>query len=346
MRLIPLGKSGLKVSEFCLGTMTFGSQTDEAGSHAQIALALDRGMTFWDTAEMYPTNPVKVDWAGDSERILGRWFAQAGGRDKVVLATKVSGNGMSFVRGGSDITGASLRAALEGSLRRLQTDYVDLYQLHWPNRGSYHFRQMWTYAPGSDRAGFLAHAEDVLDTCAVLIAEGKLRAVGLSNETVWGSAQWLRLAEARGLPRMASVQNEYSLLCRVFDTDFAELAAMEDMPLLAFSTLGTGLLTGKYQGDVTPAGSRRSFTPGLGGRTTPRAFAAVAAYHDLARRHGLDPVQMAIAFCRSRAFRCIPILGATTVAQLERQLGAADLRLSADVLREIDAVHRDQPLPY
>jgi aryl-alcohol dehydrogenase-like predicted oxidoreductase len=328
MRLIPLGKSGLTVSEFCLGTMTFGTQTAEAEAHAQIALALEHGVTFWDTAEMYPTNPIRPETIGETEAILGRWLANAGGRDKVVLATKVTGAGMAAVRGGAPITGASLRTALEGSLRRLQTNYVDLYQLHWPNRGSYHFRQMWGYAPGNDRAGFMAHAEDVLDTAAALIAEGKIRALGLSNESVWGTAQWLRLAEERGLPRMASVQNEYSLLCRVFDTDFA------------------GLLTGKYQGDVTPPGSRRSFTPGLGGRTTPRAHAAVAAYHDLARRHGLDPVQTAIAFCRARPFPCIPILGATTAAQLEGQLGAAGLRLSAEVLREIDAIHRDHPLPY
>jgi aryl-alcohol dehydrogenase-like predicted oxidoreductase len=346
MRLIPLGNSGLMVSEFCLGTMTFGTQTAEPEAHAQIALALDRGVTFWDTAEMYPTNPIRPETIGETEAILGRWLARAGGRDKVVLATKVSGAGMGAVRGGAPITGASLRVAIEGSLRRLQTDCVDLYQLHWPNRGSYHFRQMWDYAPKEDRDGFTTHAEDVLDTAAALIAEGKIRAIGLSNETVWGTAQWLRLAEARGLPRMASVQNEYSLLCRAFDTDFAELAVMENVPLLAFSILATGLLTGKYAGDATPPGSRRSFTPGLGGRTTPRAHAAVAAYHDLARRHGLDPVQMAIAFCEARPFPCIPILGATTVAQLDGQLGAAGLRLSAEVLGEIDAIHRDQPLPF
>ncbi len=346
MRQIPLGKSGLTVSEYCLGTMTFGTQTGEAEAHAQIALARDHGVTFWDTAEMYPTNPVTAERIGNTERILGNWLAREGGRDRVVVATKVTGEGQSAVRGGAPITGAVVRTAVDASLQRLRTDYIDLYQIHWPNRGSYHFRQMWDYAPDNDRAGFLAHAEEVLEELAALIAEGKLRAVGLSNETVWGTAQWLRLAEARGLPRMASIQNEYSLLCRNFDTDFAELSAMEDMPLLAFSILATGLLTGKYQGDVTPPESRRSRTPMLGGRIRPRVFAAVEAYLDIARRHGLDPAQMAIAFCRSRPFPCIPILGATTLAQLQGQLAGAGLRLSAEVRAEIDAAHRSQPYPY
>jgi aryl-alcohol dehydrogenase-like predicted oxidoreductase len=346
MQHIPLGRSGLTVSDHCLGTMTWGSQTAEPEAREQIALALDHGLTFWDTAEMYPTNPVRAETIGGTEAIIGRWLADNGGRDRLVLATKVPGAGMAAVRGGAGITGAGLREALEGSLRRLQTDHVDLYQLHWPNRGSYHFRQNWTYRPKTDAAAMRAHVDDVLATAADLVAEGKVRAFGLSNETVWGTAQWLAGAERGAGPRMMTSQNEYSLLCRQFDTDQAELAAMEDMPLLAFSVLACGLLTGKYQGEAVPPGTRRVPTPDLGGRMTPRVRPAVAAYLDIAARHGLDPAQMAIAFCRQRPFPCIPILGATTTDQLRVAIGATQLRLPDEVMAEIDAAHRAHPMPY
>jgi aryl-alcohol dehydrogenase-like predicted oxidoreductase len=187
---------------------------------------------------------------------------------------------------------------------------------------------------------------DILSTAADLIRAGKIRHIALSNESVWGTARWLHLAERHDLPRMVSVQNEYSLLCRQFDSDWAELSVAENLPLLAFSPLATGLLTGKYAGDVIPDGSRRSLNPLLGGRVTPRVFPAVAAYLGIAARHGLDPSQMALAFCRQRPFPCIPIFGATTLDQLRIALGAADLTLSADVLAEIDAAHRAHPQPY
>ncbi len=279
MQLVPLGHTGLSVSALCLGTMTWGSQNTMAEGHAQADLAVAHGVTFWDTAEMYPTNPVRAETVGDTERVIGAWLASRGGRDRLVLATKVTGRGQ-VVRGGAAITGAVMRAAVEDSLRRLNTDYIDLYQLHWPNRGTgYHFRGAWTYDPrGIDRAAVEADMIDILHTARDLIAEGKIRQIGLSNETVWGTARWLHLAEVHGLPRMVSVQNEYSLLCRQFDTDWAELAAVEHMPLLAFSPLATGLLTGKYAGDVTPEGSRRAVSASLGGRITPQVFPAVAAY--------------------------------------------------------------------
>ncbi|MGQ0565536.1 MAG: aldo/keto reductase [Gemmobacter sp.] len=346
MQMIPLGRTGLMVSELCLGTMTWGSHNSQAEGHAQADLAVARGVTFWDTAEMYPTNPVLARTVGDTEAIIGSWLAARGGRDRLVLATKMAGGG-AVVRDGAPITGAVMRAAVEGSLRRLRTDWIDLYQLHWPNRGSYHFRQMWRYAPKvRDRAAVVAHMTDVLETAAALIAEGKIRHIGLSNESVWGAATWLHLAETLGLPRMASVQNEYSLLCRQFDTDWAELSVAEDMPLLAFSPLAAGLLSGKYAGDVTPPKTRRFHTPDLGGRITPQVFPAVAAYHEVAQRHGLDPCAMAIAFCRTRPFATIPIIGATTLEQLEVNIGAADLVLSAQVMADIAAVHRAHPAPY
>jgi aryl-alcohol dehydrogenase-like predicted oxidoreductase len=346
MQTLTLGKTGLQVSELCLGTMTWGTQNTEGEGHAQADMALDHGCSFWDTAEMYPVNPVRAETVGRTEAIIGTWLAARGGRDRVVLATKISGRS-DFVRPGQPISGASLREALEGSLRRLQTDYVDLYQLHWPNRGSYHFRRAWSYAPtGIDRAAETAAMTDILTAAQKLVAEGKVRAIGLSNESVWGAARWLHLADTLGLPRMATVQNEYSLLCRQFDTDWAELSLVEDMPLLAFSPLATGLLSGKYAGDVIPDGSRRSLNPDLSGRVTPRVFPAVAAYLGIAARHGLDPCQMAIAFCRSRPFPTVPIIGATTLDQLRTNLGAAGLTLSSEVLADIAESHRAFPMPY
>jgi aryl-alcohol dehydrogenase-like predicted oxidoreductase len=347
MKQVPLGQTGLTVPQLCLGTMTWGSHNTEAEGHAQADLAMDHGVTFWDTAEMYPTGPVRAETVGRTEDIIGSWFAARGRRDQVVLATKIVGNGQKMLRDGGPITGASLRAAVEGSLRRMGTDYIDLYQLHWANRGSYHFRKIWEYDPrGHDRAAITANMIDVLDTARDLIASGKVRHFGLSNETVWGTARWLHLAEAHGLPRMMTVQNEYSLLCRQFDSDWAELSVQEDMPLLAFSPLATGLLSGKYAGDVIPDHTRRAHVPDLGGRVTPQVFPAVAAYLGIAARHGLDPCQMAIAFCLSRPFACIPIIGATNLAQLAANIGAADIALAPAVLEEIAAAHREHPQPY
>ncbi|MCU0899025.1 MAG: aldo/keto reductase [Cypionkella sp.] len=347
MERVQLGHSGIEVSRLCLGTMTWGSQNTEAEGHAQADLALDHGVTFWDTAEMYPTNPVRAETVGDTETIIGTWLASRGGRSRLQLATKITGAGQGAVRGGAPISGAAMRAAVEDSLRRLRTDYIDLYQLHWPNRGSYHFRQAWQYAPrGLNRAEVEAHMIDVLHTAQALIAEGKIRAIGLSNESVWGAGLWLHLARVHDLPRMMSVQNEYSLLCRQFDTDWCEMSLAEDMPLLAFSPLAAGLLSGKYAGDVVPDGSRRSFTPDLGGRITRDVFPAVAAYLGIAATHGLDPCQMAIAFCLTRPFPCIPIIGATSTAQLATNIGAADLHLNEAVLADIAQAHRLYPMPY
>ena len=288
MKMNPLGRTGLSVSALCLGSMTWGTQNTKAEGHAQIDRALAAGINFIDTAEMYPVNPVSAETAGRTEAIIGSWFAKTGRRDEVILATKVSGAGMKSVRDGAPISRATIRAALEGQLKRLRTDHIDLYQLHWPNRGSYHFRQMWTYDPSThDRAATIAHMEEVLEELGAQVQKGTIRHIGLSNESAWGTMQWLRIAEERGWPRMASVQNEYSLLCRIYDTDMAEVSLREDIGLLAFSPLATGLLTGKYAGDVTPEGSRRSYQPVLGGRITPRVWDAVAAYQAIADEAGL-----------------------------------------------------------
>ncbi len=342
-----LGKTGIEVSALCLGTMTWGTQNTEAEGHSQMDMSLAAGVDFWDTAEMYPVNPVSAETVGRTEEIIGTWFAKRGGRDRVVLATKAGGPGNPALRGGGPLTGAVLRQAAEASLRRLQTEYIDIYQLHWPSRSHYHFRNIWGFDPGlGDKVNIDAHMIDILTESAKLIAEGKIRHIALSNETVWGAGRWLALADQHGLPRMATVQNEYSLLCRQFDSDWAELSVQENMPLLAFSPLAAGILSGKYAGDVIPEGSRRSKNQDLSGRITPQVFPATAAYLGIAARHGLDPCQMAIAFCLQRPFPVVPIIGATTPAQLAVNLGAADITLSPEVLAEIDTAHRGHPQPY
>ncbi|WP_273522277.1 aldo/keto reductase [Rhodosalinus sediminis] len=347
MRRNPLGRTGMEVSELCLGTMTFGTQTSRAEAHAQMDRALEAGVDFLDTAEMYPVNPVAAETVGLSEEIVGDWFARGGRRDAWVVATKHSGEGMRHARGGAPITAETIPEAIEGSLRRLKIDCIDLYQFHWPNRGSYHFRQNWRYDPsGQDRAATRAHMEEALGVLERQVEKGNIRAFGLSNETAWGTAQWLALAEAGHGPRVASMQNEYSLLCRIYDTDMAELSVNEDVPLLPFSPLAAGLLSGKYQGGAVPAGSRRSLNATLGGRVTPRALEAVAAYHALAGRFGLDPVQMALAWAARRPFVASAIFGATRLDQLEHALGAAEVTLSDELCAEIDAVHRAHPMPY
>ncbi|KIC16212.1 aldo/keto reductase [Leisingera sp. ANG-DT] len=347
MKMNPLGRTGMKVSELCLGTMTFGTQTPEDEAHAQIDMALANGVNFVDTAEMYPVNPVSAETLGNSERIIGNWNEKTGRRGEYILATKHSGEGMKHVRDGAPISSKTIAPTVEASLKRLKTDYIDLYQFHWPNRGSYMFRQNWTYDPsGQNREETLANMEDCLEALQREVDRGTIRAFGLSNESAWGTGQWLRLAEEKGWPRVASIQNEYSLVCRMYDTDLAELSVNEDVGLMAFSPLGTGLLTGKYQDGAVPEGSRKSINPELGGRHSPRVYDAVAAYLEIAKRHGLDPVHMALAWCRTRPFMASAIFGATRLAQLEHLLQSVELELSQDVQEEINAAHRMHPMPY
>ena len=347
MRQVSFGSTGQTVSELCLGTMTWGTQTPADDAHRQMDMALAAGIDIVDTAEMYPVNPVRKETIGGSEAILGDWnAANPGRRGDYLLATKISGEG-GVAREGALITGAALRESLEGSLKRLKTDYVDLYQLHWPNRGSFQFRKNWTYDPrGQNKAETLAHMEDVLAEADKLIAEGKMRHIGLSNESAWGTAQWVRVSEDKGLPRVQTVQNEYSLLARMYDTDMAEMSVNEEVTLLSFSPLAAGFLTGKYQNGAVPAGSRMSLVPEMGGRKSARVFDAAAAYLEIAARHGLDPVHMALAWQQTRPFAISAIFGATTSAQLEHIFGAADMTLSADALEEITAAHKAHPMPY
>lgn len=345
MRRINLGQTDISVSGWCLGTMTYGNQTPEDDAHRQIDMALDAGIDFLDTAEMYPVNPVRAETVGRSEQIIGNWLARTGRRGEVVIATKVAGPGN--VARGVSYDSAVIRTAVEASLARLQTDVIDLYQLHWPTRGSYMFRQNWDYdASGQDRATTIAHMDDCLGALSDLVAEGKIRAFGLSNESCWGTTRWIDRAAATGGPRVASVQNEYSLLCRLYDTDMAEMAVNEDVTLLAFSPLGAGFLTGKYQGGAVPAASRMSLNPEMGGRMSPRVLGAVAAYLEVAARHGIDPVHMAMAWQTTRPFANCPIFGATTADQLVHILAGRDTDLAPEVLSDISATHRAHPMPY
>ncbi len=351
MKLNELGRTGVRVSELCLGSMTWGTQNTEAEGHQQIDYALDNGINFIDTAEMYPTTPLSKETQGDTERVIGSWIGKSGRRDDVIIATKVSGSGYMAVRDGVPISADTIETALHNSLENLQTDYIDLYQLHWPNRGSYHFRQSWKFNPTKqDKQQTLDHMNEVLNALDGHIKDGKIRAVGLSNESAWGTANWLRIAEDNGLPRMASTQNEYSLMCRYFDLDMAELCHHEDVGLLSFSPLACGLLTGKYagcQGDDRPAGSRADISSAsLGGRWNPIAHAAVDAYVKIARKHGLDPTQMALAWCLSRPFMASVIFGATTMDQLENSIKAASLTLSEEVMDDILEAYRAFPIPY
>lgn len=347
MKMNKLGRTNIEVSEFCLGSMTWGTQNTADEGHAQIDRALDAGINFIDTAEMYPVNPISEETIGRTERIIGLWFDRDMRRDDVILATKHSGEGMMHARNGAPISSETISEAIEGSLRRLKTDYIDLYQFHWPNRGSYMFRKNWTFDPsGQLMLDTEQHMEEALGALQAEIKRGTIRAFGLSNESAWGTTKWLEVANRVGGPRVASVQNEYSLLCRLYDTDMSEMSLQEDVPLLAFSPLAAGLLTGKYQEDNVPQKSRMSLNPEMGGRKTDRVFEAVAAYLDIAKRHGLDPSQMALAWCKTRPFMGSIIFGSTTMEQLECCLGAADLTLSEEVLAEIDAAHRQHPMPY
>lgn len=348
MERLTLGNSDLEVSAWSLGTMTWGTQTPEEDAHRQIEMALEWGIDFLDTAELYPVNPISAETSGRTEEIVGNWIAKTGRRDDLVLATKIVGEGSRAVRGGLPITPGTIREAVEGSLARLRTDVIDLYQLHWPNRGSYHFRKNWSFDPsGRDPEKVLADMAETVEEIGRQIAMGRIRQWGLSNETAWGTMTFLRLADELSVPRPVSIQNEYSLLNRLFDLDLAEVSVMENVDLLAYSPLAAGLLTGKYEGpDDIPQGSRRAINPTLFGRVTERVFPAIAAYAEVARNNGLDLAQMALAWIRHRPFSAIPIIGATSSEQLARLLPATEIALPEEVLAEIDAAHKQHPMPF
>jgi aryl-alcohol dehydrogenase-like predicted oxidoreductase len=342
MRMKKLGRTDVLVSEICLGTMTWGLQNTEADGHAQMDYALDHGINFFDTAEMYAVPP-SAETFGKTEEIIGTWFKKTGKRDKVILASKVAGGGRPWVRGGRGIDAPSVREAIEGSLRRLQTDYIDLYQIHWPRRGHYHFEGSWDYNPyRQNRDEVLPNILEVHMEMGKLVREGKIRHFGLSNETAWGTMQYLRQSTELGLPRVQTIQNEYNFLRRYYDLDLAELAFHEDVGLLAYSPLAAGALTGKYLGGVLPPGTRGAIAGGAY-RNNQYTEPAIRAYLELAKEHGLDICQMAIAFCLTKPFMTSVIIGATNMQQLETNIGAADVVLSDEVLADIQQIFMRYP---
>jgi aryl-alcohol dehydrogenase-like predicted oxidoreductase len=341
-----LGTTNLDVSAICLGTMTWGVQNTEAEAHEQMDYALAQGVNFFDTAEMYAVPP-SAETYGKTETMIGTWFAARKNRDKIILATKIAGNGLKWIHDGSDINRASITASVEASLKRLQTDYIDLYQLHWPNRGSYHFGQHWTYKiKNSTNEHELANFTEVLTTLQELIAAGKIRHIGLSNETAWGTMKYLQISENADLPRVQSIQNEYSLLYRLHEPDLMEISIREKVGLLAWSPLAAGMLSGKYANGARPTGSRWTLSNRFNQRDTPQAHAAVDRYLAVAKKHNLDAAQMAIAFVLSRPFVTAAIIGATNMQQLKTDIAAHELVLSKEVLADIAEVRRDFPIPF
>ena len=346
MQYRPLGTTDTPVSRLCLGTMTWGTQNSEAEAHEQLDYAIGEGVNFLDTAEMYPTTPRLAETTGRTEEIIGTWLKGRADRDRLVVATKVTGEGNRDIRGGARVTGAILREALEGSLLRLKTDHVDLYQLHWPNRGSYHFRKYWTWDPGDLSLGDMnGEIADMLGEVEKLQLEGKLKHFGLSNESAWGTRKWLEASERHGLPRVVSIQNEYSLICRIFDLDLAEVAVHEKVGLVAYSPLSAGLLSGKYADGAIPAGSRRTIQETLNGRYGEQSAGVVGLYGAVAQKHGLDLAQMALAFCLTRPFMTSAIIGATSMEQLKTNIAAKDVTLDDAVMADIQAVYRAHPMP-
>ena len=345
MEYRPLGRTDVNVSCLCLGTMTFGEQNTEHDAHAQLDRALAAGINFIDTAEMYPVPP-QAETCGLTEQYVGSWMKARGNRHDVVLATKAAGpaDWLPYIRNGRlGFDRKNLEAALDASLKRLQTDYVDLYQLHWPTRNTNYFGHLG-YVPG-DNDDAVAPIVETLEVLGEQVEAGKIRHIGLSNETPWGAMQFIHTAERLGLPRIVSVQNPYNLLNRSFEVGLAEVAHREDVGLLAYSPLGFGVLSGKYLGGARPEGARLTLFERFSRYTNPQGQAATQAYAELARQHGLTPAQLALTFVTRQPFLTSNIIGATTLAQLDENLGSAEITLSNEVLEAVEAIHRQHTIP-
>ncbi|MYN01800.1 aldo/keto reductase [Pseudoduganella sp. DS3] len=346
MEKITLGRSDLQVSKICLGTMTFGEQNTEAEAHAQIDYALERGINFIDTAELYPVRPA-AETQGATERFIGSWLKKSGRRGDVVLATKIVGPNpyMHWIRKGkSNHNAAHIRAAVETSLQRLQTDYIDLYQLHWPSRNVPIFGAS-QFDPEKERHSVAL--EESLAVLGELIKEGKIRHIGVSNESCWGVSECIKQAEMKGLPRIATIQNLYNLTARHFETSFLdETCFREQVSLLAYSPLAFGQLTAKYLDNPKAHGRLTIFPASWSPRYLRQGVLdAVAQYAKLARDNGLTPTQLALGWCYSRWFVASTIVGATSLAQLGENIDAINVRLSPQVMAAVDAIHASLPNP-
>jgi len=339
-----LGRSDIEVSELCLGTMTWGEQNSEAEAHAQMDYAIEHGINLFDAAELYPIPP-KRETQGRTEDYIGTWLAARKSRDKVILASKVMGRSKNdwFRDDGSAcrVSPAQMREALEKSLKRMQTDYIDLYQIHWPDR---RMKVMGVLEYEHEEGD--AHAiDETLGVLGKFVDEGKVRVTGISNETPWGAMTYLKESEAHSLPRIASIQNAYSLVNRAFEVGLAEIAHREAVGLLAYSPLAQGYLTGKYEGGALPTGSRKALFDRAARYESPQGLEAISSYVKLAKTHGLDPAQMALKFVASRPFVTSAIFGATTIDQLKTNMASIDVELSETVMDGIEAIHRSYTNP-
>ena len=344
MEYAKLGNTDISVSRICLGTMTWGEQNTEAEAHEQLNYALDAGINFIDTAEMYPVAP-KKETQGLTETYIGTWLAKRSDRDKLIIASKVCAQAdwTGYMRDGKPrLDKKNIHEAINESLRRLQTDYIDLYQTHWPERDTNYFGQLnYYHAPDKDGIPI----EETLDVLDGLVKEGKIRMIGNSNETAWGCAEYLRVAREKGTPRIVSIQNPYNLLNRTFEIGLSEFSHREDVGLLAYSPLAFGVLSGKYIGGTKPEGSRLKLFDRFTRYTNPQSDAATEAYVNLAKENGLDPSQMALAFVNDRPFVTSNIIGATTMEQLKTDIESIDLKLTKDVMKTIEAIHEKYPNP-
>ena len=337
-----LGNTDLDVSTICLGTMTWGEQNTQDEAFEQMDFALSNGVNFWDTAELYAVPPRKETY-GDTEEIIGNWFEKTKKRKEVILATKVAGPARNYLRNGENsFTGPNLESALNNSLKRLKTDYVDLYQLHWPERNVNNFGRLGYIHKENDWNQF----KDVLGELDKYIKAGKIRYVGLSNETPWGALNYLRLSKDKNLPRMMSIQNPYSLLNRSYEVGLAEVSIREKIGCLAYSPLASGYLTGKYRNKNFPKGSRmeRDFDFWTRYRK-PNTEAAVELYFKICEKHNLNMTQMSIKFCEIQEFMTSVIIGATTMEQLKSDIESVNVNLSNDVIEEINQVQTIYPNP-
>ncbi len=340
-----LGKTDIEVSAICLGTMTWGEQNTQAEAFAQMDYAIEHGVNFFDTAELYAIPP-KAETYGKTEEIIGNWLATSGKRNEIVLASKVAGPGEEWLphirNGKSRLNRITIEAALNDSLKRLQTDYLDLYQLHWPDRKTNFFGHLGYPHDPDDQP---VPIEETLEVLNDIVNSGKVRHIGLSNETPWGVMQFIKTSENKNWPRVVSVQNPYSLLNRSFEVGLAEVAIREQVGLLAYSPLGFGVLSGKYLNNQKPAGARISLWPDYDRYMNEQAVAATGQYVQLAKQHNLDPAQMALAYINSRPFLTSNIIGATSMEQLKVNIASADLVLSNEVLDGIEQIHIQHPNP-
>ncbi len=332
-----LGRTDINVSAICLGTMTWGEQNTEAEGHEQMDYAVERGINFFDTAELYSIPP-KPETQGSTERVIGTWFEKNKNRDKIILATKVVGrtSHTHFRKDGSpgELTKGQILEAVEGSLQRLKTDYIDLYQLHWPDRPIRTFAGLEYRSFGEE----INTIGETLETLNELVKSGKVRHIGLSNETAWGTMKFVSEAEQKGLPRVVSIQNAYNLLNRSFEVGLSEVAEREQVGLLAYSPLAQGYLTGKYRNGALPEGSRKQLFNRLSRYETPNADKATDAYVDLAHKHDIDPSQMAIQFVTKQPFVTSNIIGATSMEQLKINIDSIDLDMTDELIKDINDI--------